>query len=92
LKSCPFEYITRDKKTGAIIISEQCTGCGVCLNTCPYGAIRIDPITKKALVCDLCGGDPECVKRCPEDALAYIDAEKATYYRRIAQAKISASR
>jgi len=92
LNSCPHEFVSKDNKTGAVIISEECSGCGTCLNLCPYGAIKIDPTTKKALVCDLCGGDPECVSRCPEDALAYLDPDKAAYHKRVAFAKLSSRR
>lgn len=93
LDSCPLGLISLDNKTGAVIINEdECTGCGICLDVCPYGAITIDPIRKKALVCDLCGGDPECVKRCPENALDYLDSDKAAPFNKLAFAKIIRSK
>ena len=76
-------------KNGAILINaEKCTECGFCVPSCPIGMIRIDPVTHVAIKCDLCGGDPECANRCPEKALQFIDAEKATYYRQRAFAKL----
>ena len=76
-------------KNGAILIdAEKCSGCALCVPSCPIGMIRIDPVTNVAIKCNLCDGDPECVKRCPENALAFIDAEKAAYYRKKAFAKL----
>lgn len=37
---CPFEAITRDSKTGKIIIEiEKCQTCGICYSACPSKAI-----------------------------------------------------
>jgi len=65
------------------IDAEKCTGCGQCVHVCPYGVATIDPASKKASICDLCGGEPECVKICPENALIYVDSEKAAVYKRL---------
>lgn len=87
--SCPSGSISRNVKNGAILVNEEkCSGCGFCVPSCPIGILRVDPVTHVAIKCDLCGGDPECVKRCPEEALQFIDAEKAAYYRRRAFAKL----
>jgi len=84
IAACPLNAIRRDLKTGAVVVDEEkCTGCGQCVHVCPFGAVSIDPVTGKALICDLCGGDPECVKACPEDALLYLDVEKAAAYKRM---------
>ena len=82
--ACPLNAIKRNLKTGAIIVDEEkCTGCGQCVHVCPYGVATIDPASKKASICDLCGGEPECVKICPENALIYVDSEKAAVYKRL---------
>ena len=87
--ACPFGAISRSKETGAIKVDmNKCTGCGICVYVCPYGAASIDPDDHKALMCDLCGGDPECVKVCPENALLYLDADKAVAYKRIAFSRL----
>jgi len=89
ISSCPNGAISRNRKTGAIVVDEKkCTGCSLCVSSCPIGMITIDPVTHVAIKCDLCGGDPECVKRCPEGTLQYIDAEKAAYYRQRIFAKL----
>jgi len=48
-------------------VTEDCTGCGICVKTCPFGAILV--IDGKAVVqdaCTLCGA---CVQVCPFKAL-----------------------
>ena len=82
---CPAGALSRDNRTQAVVVDyEKCTGCGNCVHTCPFGAVTLDIVSKKAIKCDLCGGDPECAKICPENVLQYIEAERASYYKRIA--------
>lgn len=70
---CPAKVITRDEKTGAIVIArEHCIGCGLCVTACPNDAIFLDTERGKAVKCELCGGDPLCVKNCPTEALEMI--------------------
>jgi len=48
-------------------VTDDCTGCGICVKTCPFGAILV--IDGKAVVqdaCTLCGA---CVQVCPFKAL-----------------------
>jgi carbon-monoxide dehydrogenase iron sulfur subunit len=60
IDSCPSGAISRNMKTGAIVVNEEkCTGCGLCVPSCPIGMIKVDPVTNVAIKCDLCGGDPE---------------------------------
>lgn len=50
------------------ILTEKCTGCGLCLKVCPFDAIRI--MDKKAIIdlekCNLCGA---CVPSCKFEAI-----------------------
>ena len=88
IDSCPNDLITRNKKTGAVEIDkEKCTRCGYCILSCPYGMITFDPIDRHAVKCDLCGGQPECVRHCREEAILFMDADKAARYRREANSK-----
>lgn len=39
---CPDLCITRDEKTGAVLIDlDYCKGCGICAAVCPKGAIEM---------------------------------------------------
>ncbi len=39
---CPDLCITRDKKTGEVLIDlDYCKGCGICASICPKGAIQM---------------------------------------------------
>lgn len=39
---CPDLCITRDKKTGEVLIDlDYCKGCGICASLCPKGAIQM---------------------------------------------------
>ena len=52
---------------GIRIITERCTGCGVCGNTCAFGAVEV--INGAAIfkeTCTLCGA---CQKECPAAAI-----------------------
>jgi carbon-monoxide dehydrogenase iron sulfur subunit len=78
IKSCKFEALYKDKKTGAVIVDEEkCTGCRKCIRACPYGAPSMLPGEKMVIICDLCKGVPQCVQNCPEQAIQYIDRHKA---------------
>jgi carbon-monoxide dehydrogenase iron sulfur subunit len=75
---CPNSAISRDPKTGAMIIDDKkCTKCTLCVKACPFGAIRLHTKKEKIIVCDLCGGHPTCVEWCPEEALKYTSLNLA---------------
>jgi 2-oxoacid:acceptor oxidoreductase delta subunit (pyruvate/2-ketoisovalerate family) len=39
---CPDLCITRDEKTGEVLIDlDYCKGCGICASVCPKGAIQM---------------------------------------------------
>lgn len=78
LKVCPARAITRDERTGAVIIDqEKCVSCGLCAKYCPLEMVHEDPETGKAFKCDLCRGEPECVKACPFDALELFSQDQS---------------
>ena len=51
----------------AYVISEECTGCGSCIDSCPVDAISEGEIyVIDAELCTDCG---ECVETCPVEAI-----------------------
>lgn len=76
---CPTSAISRDEKTGAVVIlEEKCNACGMCIDACPFHTVFIDSATKLPLNCDLCGGEPNCVSACPWKAIQYVPIEQIT--------------
>ncbi|MBI5633956.1 MAG: CoB--CoM heterodisulfide reductase iron-sulfur subunit A family protein [Nitrospirae bacterium] len=54
----------------AVVNSERCSGCRVCIGACPYKAISFDTEKEKAIVNDvLCQGCGTCVAACPSAAI-----------------------
>jgi heterodisulfide reductase subunit A len=65
----------------AIVDTDACTACGLCVAACPYGAIEMATTNGKPMAvisetgCKGCGG---CVPVCPENAIdlrGYTDAQ-----------------
>jgi Fe-S-cluster-containing dehydrogenase component len=60
---------------GVVLVdSEQCIGCGYCVQACPYGSRYFNPETHTAEKCTLCyhritkGMSTACVETCPVEA------------------------
>lgn len=79
---------TYKRPDGAVLIdSEQCIGCGKCIDACPYGVRSFNPFVKAgkdpekqaADKCDLCvhrldnGLEPSCVNTCQGRARIFGD-------------------
>jgi len=57
----------------AVVDSEKCTGCGICLDVCPAGAIEV---TEKAVINDeICTGCAACIAECPNKAITIAQKE-----------------
>ncbi|MEM2092861.1 MAG: 4Fe-4S dicluster domain-containing protein [Candidatus Bathyarchaeia archaeon] len=83
VQACQFNALSVSRDTGAVTVnSENCTGCGKCIEACPGRIPHLHPRYKRVLICDLCGGDPECVKTCQEGhwgALTIVSRENHPY-------------
>ena len=78
IKACEFDALSRDIKTNAIIVSEEeCVGCRKCIDECPFAHPAMHPTENYILICDLCNGNPACVDICPENAIQYLEIERA---------------
>lgn len=68
--ACPVEAIVFAQHAGAWIVdTQECIGCGACVQACPHGAMFFDPDRDVAFKCDLCGGEPQCAAMCPSGAI-----------------------
>jgi Fe-S-cluster-containing dehydrogenase component len=69
---CPVSAIKRDEDKGLVIIdSENCTGCGECLEACPWHVPNFKVRQDIATICNLCLGNPLCVQYCSPGALTF---------------------
>jgi Fe-S-cluster-containing dehydrogenase component len=94
MEACPTAAMSRDEKTGAVLISDdRCMGCMMCAMVCPFGAISLHSERKVAVKCDFCiarleeGREPACVEACPTEALVYGEEEELIKRKRIKTAE-----
>lgn len=78
MKACPSPGAIIKLSNGIIDFnSDNCIGCGYCVQGCPFNIPRISATTNKATKCSLCsdrvskGQDPACVSTCPTKALTF---------------------
>lgn len=81
---CPFDAVVISEDGLAVIDTQRCTGCGICVKECPKGIIQLVPIGKRVSIlcqsgekgsevrkkCDVgCIACETCVRVCPFDAI-----------------------
>jgi ferredoxin len=58
----------------AVVLSDKCTGCGICIDVCPTGAIEV---SEQAVVNgEACSGCAACVSECPNEAIILVQKKK----------------
>jgi len=61
------------RRAVAVVDSEKCTGCGICIDVCPAGAIEVK---EKAVIDDeICTGCAACTTECPNKAIIITQKE-----------------
>jgi len=70
--ACPIDAIREEG--GALIVTEDCIGCGLCAVACPFGAIELaDGRAEKCTLCvDAPKKAPACVEACDRGALRLL--------------------
>ncbi len=54
-------------KAVAVVDTEKCAGCGICVDVCPVGAIEVDQTA--VINEEICTGCARCVAECPNAAI-----------------------
>jgi predicted Fe-Mo cluster-binding NifX family protein/ferredoxin len=58
------------RRAVAVVDSEKCAGCGICVDVCPTSAIEVN---QQAVVNDeVCTGCAACVSECPNEAITIV--------------------
>ena len=61
------------RRAVAVVDSEKCTGCGICVDVCPAGAIEVNE--QAVINTDACTGCAACVSECLNDAITIAQKE-----------------
>jgi predicted Fe-Mo cluster-binding NifX family protein/ferredoxin len=61
------------RRAVAVVDSEKCTGCGICVDVCPAGAIEVNE--QAVINTDACTGCAACVSECLNDAIIIAQKE-----------------
>ena len=55
-----------------IIDTDECIGCGICVDACPQEVLEVTSGVAEAVNEDACIGCGECVEECPMGAITEI--------------------
>ena len=72
---CPSEALVINRQGIVVLVEENCTQCGNCVDACPYQAVFYNETLDKYFKCDMCAGrteGPLCVALCPVGALTLV--------------------
>ena len=63
----------RSRMPRPIINADDCSGCGICIDTCPEGVIELVGDVAVAVNEDDCEGCATCMEECPMGAITEIE-------------------
>lgn len=72
---CPSQALVVNSQGIVVLVEENCTQCGNCVDACPYQAIFYNETLDKYFKCDMCASraeGPLCVALCPVGALTMV--------------------
>jgi predicted Fe-Mo cluster-binding NifX family protein/ferredoxin len=59
----------------AVVLSDKCAGCGICIDVCPTGAIEV---SEQAVVnSEACTGCAACISECPNEAIILVQKKNS---------------
>lgn len=53
----------------AVVDSQLCSGCGICVDVCPHQALEMVDGVATLTKPELCDGSGDCVEACPVQAI-----------------------
>jgi len=58
-----------ESKWMPIVLEEQCTGCGLCVDACGPKSLAMEDGIAVLAFPDACGSEEHCISACPVDAI-----------------------
>ncbi|MDI6715526.1 MAG: 4Fe-4S binding protein [Actinomycetota bacterium] len=58
-----------------IIVDEECTGCGICIDSCPNGVLDLIDDVAKVVNEDDCDGCATCMEDCVMEAIIEVEED-----------------
>ena len=103
VRACQFDALSMGREGLPLVIEENCTACGKCVDACPRNLFELHPLAQDIMVfcrsedgpktsrkvCkNACIGCGICVRACPETVILENNLAKITDYKKIDTEKI----
>jgi RnfABCDGE-type electron transport complex B subunit len=102
-RACPFEAMYMSQDGLPVVVEENCTACGICVDVCPRNILELNPISQDIIVfcrsedrgavarkvCkNACIACGICVRACPDAIILENNLAKIIDYKKIDPEKI----